>query len=407
MGRVVSISSSTADPAPPPGGPCVLLNHGEAFLKGRNKRAFIDRLHENLRVALRGAGGTTWIKLASNVTVLGGEVSQDELVRRARWVIGFHSVQPAVRVPSELPAITDAAVRLAAEACAGRPSFAVQVRRRHKGFAPRSAEIKRLLGARIQQELDLPVDLSRPQLVVSVMIDRSETYVSRVRLPGQGGLPVGSGGRGLVLLSGGFDSPVAAHRAMRRGVQCDFVHFSGAPYTNPNSAYKAYALAHRLNRHQPAGRLYVVALGRVQKELAMAQAGKLHTMTQRRLMLRTASALAAGIDAEALITGDSLGQVASQTLANLSALDDAAQLPVLRPLLGWDKQEIIDAARALGTAEVSMLPDEDCCRVFAPAEATTRAEPTALRRLEQRLDVDEVVRQLLNDVQVMQPGAGG
>lgn len=139
----------------------------------------------------------------------------------------------------------------------------------------------------------------------------------------------------------------------------------------------------------------------------MAQAGKLHTMTQRRLMLRTASALAAGIDAEALITGDSLGQVASQTLANLSALDDAAQLPVLRPLLGWDKQEIIDAARALGTAEVSMLPDEDCCRVFAPAEATTRAEPTALRRLEQRLDVDEVVRQLLNDVQVMQPGAGG
>ena len=132
VGRVVSISSSTADPAPPPGGPCVLLNHGEAFLKGRNKRAFIDRLHENLRVALRGAGGTTWIKLASNVTVLGGEVSQDELVRRARWVIGFHSVQPAVRVPSELPAITDAAVRLAAEACAGRPSFAVQVRRRHK-----------------------------------------------------------------------------------------------------------------------------------------------------------------------------------------------------------------------------------------------------------------------------------
>ncbi|MCX4672983.1 tRNA 4-thiouridine(8) synthase ThiI [Streptomyces sp. NBC_01381] len=389
-------------------GPCVLLKHGEIFLKGRNRHRFTERLHDNLRVALRGIGGSTWIKTAQNVTVLGGQVPRDALVERARRVVGFNSVEPAVRVPSTLDDVTRAGVEALRDLAALGPvrSFAVRARRRDKQFPLKSSEVAAYVGARVKEALPhLPVELKRPEVLLSIEIDRKETYLSWTRLPGLTGLPVGSSGRALVLLSGGYDSPVAGLRAMRRGLACDFVHFSGAPYTNPSSVYKAYALARELNRHQPPGRLHVIALGKAQKQLAVAGAGRLQVVAQRRLMIRTASALAARTGAEALVTGDSLGQVASQTLANMAAVDEAATLPVLRPLLGWDKQEIIDEARAIGTADISVLPDEDCCQLLAPPRVTTRAGLPQLRAVEKRIDLDEVVGVLLDHVQVMLPGA--
>jgi thiamine biosynthesis protein ThiI len=192
---------------------------------------------------------------------------------------------------------------------------------------------------------------------------------------------------------------------MRRGLVGDFVHFSGAPYTNPSSAYRAYAPAREPNRFQPTDSLHVLALGTAQKQLAIAGAGRLQVVAQRRLMVRAASALATRTGAEALVTGDSLGQVASQTLANMTAVDEAATLPVLRPLIGWDKQEIFDESRAIGTADISVLPDEDCCQLLAPPPVTTRAGLPQLRAAERRLDLDDVVETLLEHVQVMTPGA--
>ncbi|ARX80831.1 thiamine biosynthesis protein ThiI [Streptomyces alboflavus] len=387
----------------------MLLKHGEIFLKGRNRHRFTERLHDNLRIALRGIGGSTWIKDTQNVTVLGGEVPLDALVERARRVVGFASVEPAVRVPSTLDDVTRAGVDALRGLLADRPvrSFAVRSRRRDKQFPLTSSQVDVHVGARVKEALpQLTVDLKRPEVLLSVEIDRKETYLSWTRLPGLSGLPVGSSGRALVLLSGGYDSPVAAHRAMRRGLSCDFVHFNGAPYTNPSSVYKAYALARELNRCQPPGRLHVIALGKAQKQLAVAGAGRLQVVAQRRLMVRTASALAARTRAEALVTGDSLGQVASQTLANMAAVDEAASLPVLRPLVGWDKQEIIDEAHAIGTAGISVLPDEDCCQLLAPPRVSTRAGLPQLRAVERRLDLDEVVAVLLDHVQVMVPGDG-
>ncbi|MFI1471084.1 tRNA uracil 4-sulfurtransferase ThiI [Streptomyces wuyuanensis] len=385
-------------------GPCVLLKHGEVFLKGHNRNRFTERLHDNLRVALRGIGGSTWIKTAQNVTVLGGQVPQEALVERACRVIGFNSVEPAVRVPSTVEEITRAAV----EALGGqRPGsgFAVRVKRRDKQFPLTSSQMAGYTGARVLEEIpELHVDLTRPDVVLAIEIDRRETYLSWTRHPGVSGLPVGSSGHALVLLSGGFDSPVAAHRAMRRGLACEFVHFSGAPYTNPASVYKAYALARQLNRYQPPGRLHVIALGKAQKQLAVAGAGRLQVVAQRRLMVRTASELAARSGAQALVTGDSLGQVASQTLANMVAVDEASALPILRPLIGWEKQEIIDEARSIGMADISVLPDEDCCQLLAPPRATTRAGLPRLRAVEKRLDLDEVTEALLDNVRVMLPG---
>ncbi|WP_051715751.1 tRNA uracil 4-sulfurtransferase ThiI [Streptomyces bikiniensis] len=393
--------------APPSADPCVLLKHGEAFLKGRNRHRFTERLHDNLRVALRGVGGSTWIKNAQHVTVLGGQVPQDVLVERARNVIGFTSVEPAVRVPSTLEIITATAVDTlrTLHGSGTVSSFAVRVKRRDKQFPLTSAPMERHLGARIREALPaLSVDLTAPGVTLTVAIDRKETYLSWARHSGLSGLPVGSSGRALVLLSGGYDSPVAAHRAMRRGLACDFVHFSGAPYTNPASVYKAYALARRLNEFQPPGTLHLIALGQAQKQLAIAGAGRLQVVAQRRLMVRTASALAAGTGAEALVTGDSLGQVASQTLANLVAVDEAASLPVLRPLIGREKQEIIDEARAIGTADVSVLPDEDCCSLLAPPRASTSTRVAHVEAVEKRLELDELIETLLASAEVLRPG---
>ncbi|MFF2650765.1 tRNA uracil 4-sulfurtransferase ThiI [Streptomyces sp. NPDC058045] len=394
-----------------PGQPCVLLKHGEVFLKGRNRHRFTERLHDNLRVALRGVEGSTWIKPVQSVTVLGGDAPVEELVERARRVIGFTHVEPAIRIPSTLDEITHHAIaalrRLESESDRDEVrSFAVRTRRRDKRFPLNSSGVDRYVGARIKDALpQLTVSLKRPDVRLSIAVDRGETHLSWRRLPGLTGLPVGSSGRALVLLSGGYDSPVAAHHAMRRGLACDFVHFSGAPYANPSSVYKAYALARELNRYQPPGRLQVIALGKAQRQLSVAGAGRLQVVAQRRLMVRTASVLAARDGGEALVTGDSLGQVASQTLANLAAVDEAAALPVLRPLIGWDKQEIIDEARTIGTAGISVLPDEDCCQLLAPPRVSLRARLPELAAVEKRLDLDELVAALLEHTQVMTPGA--
>ncbi|MGW8557806.1 tRNA uracil 4-sulfurtransferase ThiI [Streptomyces tubercidicus] len=386
--------------------PCVLLKHGEVFLRGRNRERFEERLRNNLRSALRGIGGSTWIQDARSVTVLGGQVPVEELVERAGKVIGFNSVHPAVRVPSTVDDITSAAVEALAALKAERPgiTFAVRARRRDKSFPLTSSRFSAEVGSHIQRALGLPVNLTAPDVELSIEIDRHGSYLSWARHPGQGGLPVGSSGRALALLSGGYDSPVAAYRAMRRGLACDFVHFTGAPYTNASSVYKAYALARELNRYQPAGRLHIIALGRAQKQLAIAGAGKLQVVAQRRLMLRAAGALARDTRAAALVMGDSLGQVASQTLTNMATVDQAAELPVLRPLVGWDKQEIIDEAHRIGTAEISVLPDEDCCNLLAPERVSTRAHVPEVERVERRLEMDELIEELVRSAQCMRPG---
>ena len=210
-------------------------------------------------------------------------------------------------------------------------------------------------------------------------------------------------GRAVALMSGGIDSPVAAYRMMRRGLRCHFLHFSGMPLTGPESIYKAYALVRGLDRFQGGSRLFVVPFGKTQQALASSGADRLQVMAQRRLMLKTAAALAKRLDAAALVTGDSLGQVSSQTLPNITALDDAVRLPILRPLLGWDKTEIMAEARRLGTLSISELPDQDCCTLLTPRRVETRARIDDLRRIEGRLDAEEIAEQLAATAQEYRP----
>ncbi|WP_245940911.1 tRNA uracil 4-sulfurtransferase ThiI [Thermasporomyces composti] len=371
---------------------CVLLKYGELALKGRNRWRFEETLLRNLTNTLADLDGVRIRRRHGVLLVQGAPLPT--LLERAQLVLGVALVNPAVLVKPDMAAIEKTAVELLRDK--RDVTFAVRPRRRWKGFEARSQEIAIRVGDRIRTELGLKVDLTHPDVELGIEVDRYEALLYTEKLPGQGGLPVGVNGRAITLLSGGFDSPVAAYRAMRRGLSTDFIHFSGMPFTGPQSVYKAYALASQLDRFRGGGsRLWVISFGNAQRSLATAGAGKLQVLAQRRLMVRVASRLGARIGAQAVVTGDSLGQVSSQTLPNLVAVEAAAELPVLRPLLGWDKTEIVAEAERIGTAEISKLPDEDCCTLFASPLAETRADVAELEKIESRLELDPLIDDLI------------
>ncbi len=382
--------------------PCVLLKLGEIVLKGRNRQQFERLLQNNIRLALAGVvtGVRLWQRdgvivltpqLESAATPGAAEAAADLIAERMRDVMGVVRVCRAVRVAKDPDAAIEAAVALAR----GRQgSFGVRAKRRDKRFHVSSADLAVAIGSRIQHEQGNAVNLRDPDFVVHVEVDQSEIFVYTDGMPGQGGLPVSMSGRGLVLMSGGIDSPVAAYRMMRRGLYCGFLHFSGMPLTGPESVYKAYALVRQLDRFQHGSRLYVVAFGRAQQRLAASGSGRLQIVAQRRLMLKTAQAIARRARASALITGDSLGQVSSQTLTNITALDEAVSLPILRPLIGLDKTEIMAEARRIATLSLSQLPDQDCCSLLLPRQVETRARIADLHKIEARLDADELADEL-------------
>ncbi|HEY2507518.1 MAG TPA: tRNA uracil 4-sulfurtransferase ThiI [Streptosporangiaceae bacterium] len=405
--------TQTRSPAPGPASaeplhePCVLLKLGEIVLKGRNRQQFEKMLHTNIRNALKETGigvrqwqreGVILLRLEEGTPDL--EAAVATIAERVQDIPGIVRVCRSLRVSKEPEAAADAAVELLAGATG---SFAIRARRRDKRFPMRSSELAAYIGSRVQQAHDLPVNLSHPDRTVFVEVDQHEVFLFTEGLEGQGGLPVGMSGRGLVLMSGGIDSPVAAYRMMRRGLRCDFLHFSGMPLTGPESVYKAYALVRGLDRFQGRSRLHVVAFGKAQQRLASAGAGRLQVVAQRRLMLRTGEVLARRLGGGAIITGDSLGQVSSQTLTNITALDDAASLPILRPLIGWDKTEIMAEARRIRTLAISELPDEDCCSLLTPRSAETKARIDDLRRIEGRLDADDLAEELAAAAQEYRP----
>jgi tRNA uracil 4-sulfurtransferase len=394
--------------------PCVLLKLGEVVLKGGNRQQFERMLQANIRKAMAELGvavrlwqrdGLIVVRIAKDgdapTDPAEAAALVDKLAERARDIMGVARVCRAVRVDKDPEAAMAAAVAL----MAGKSgAFAVRARRRDKRFPLTSTQLAAETGTRVQRAYGYPVNLKHPDSTVCIEVDQREVFVYTEGHTGQGGLPVGMSGRALVLMSGGIDSPVAAYRMIRRGLRCDFLHFSGMPLTGPESVYKAYGLMHQLDRFQGNSRLFVVAFGKAQQKLASSGASRLQIMAQRRLMLKTGEALAARLGAAALITGDSLGQVSSQTLTNLTALDDAVGLPILRPLIGTDKVEIMAEARRIRTLALSELPDQDCCTLLTPRHVETRARIDDLRRIEARLDASDLAEELAAVAQEYRPG---
>jgi thiamine biosynthesis protein ThiI len=270
-------------------------------------------------------------------------------------------------------------------------SFRITARRAFKTFPLSSVELNRLLGAFVLERVGARVDLREPEANIRVDVLPQEAFVYLDRRPGPGGLPVGASGIVVALLSGGIDSPVAAWRMMKRGCRVIFVHFHSVPYLPDVSQAKARALVDRLTTWQYRSRLFLVPFGEIQREVVLSVAPPARVVIYRRLMVRIAEVIGRSSGAQAMTTGESLGQVASQTLANIARIDEAARMPILRPLIGMDKLEITAEAQRLETFEVSIEPDADCCTLFVPMHPATRLTEAEVAEAEAKLDVDRLV----------------
>ncbi len=368
----------------------VLATTNEISLKRGNRRWFERKLTENLRSALADLPVAGLERPAWRVLVTFSEpVEFLEVARRMATVFGINSIMPVQRVGDDLRQLESVlGPRLEGLSPA---TFAVRCTRSDKRFPMTSPEVEREVGQLIKDRTGWSVDLRNPELTVHLLVDGSGVFFWLRKVPGPGGLPVGVSGRGACLLSGGIDSPVAAYLMMKRGMRVDFVHFHSIPRTDPASVEKVHELTAVLNRFQKSARLVTVPLLTVQEQIVSRCPGELRVLLYRRFMLRVAERMAARMRCRALVTGESLGQVSSQTIENLAAVEAVVSLPMLRPLIGFDKQEIIAIARQIGTYEISIQPHTDCCSFLMPDRPATRSSAEQLDEAERELDVAGLV----------------
>jgi len=379
----------------------VVVRMGEITLKKRNRPYFIRQLGRNVRRALHGLDVRN-VELSPNraLVVPGPAFDWPEARERLRRVFGAKNFSLCEVLPWDVDTIRQTVLRVASERTF--ESFRITVQRSDKRFPGTSQELERSLGAAVKAASGARVDLEHPEANFQVEIMPGGAYVHTERVEGPAGLPVGVSGRVVALLSGGIDSPVAAWRLMGRGCQVTFVHFQSFPYLDASSRDKAIALTRLLTRWQYQSRLHVVSFGDVQHQIVASCPPPLRVVLYRRFMVRIAEAIAKRERAEALVTGESLGQVSSQTLSNIATIDAVAALPVLRPHVGSDKDEIIREARALGTFETSIEPDQDCCTLFVPRNPATRSTIAEAEDAERALDVAALVEQGLSTVETLE-----
>jgi thiamine biosynthesis protein ThiI len=372
----------------------LLLRYQELALKGKNRPWFQRHLIRHLHRALAGLGvREIRVPMGRIEVVLGRDSTAAEVRERLKYVFGLANFSTATRVAPQMDALVSGILRdLPAE---NPTSFRVRVRRADKQFSMRTPEIEREIGGRIADERGWTVDLSHPELAIGVEIVPGEAFYHFGKERGAGGLPTGTGGRVVALLSGGIDSPVAAWRMMRRGCKATLVHFHSAPFLSRTSQDKARELARLLTRYQLSAKLQLVPIGEIQRQITLSVPGALRVIIYRRLMLRIAERIALRVNAHGLVTGDVVGQVASQTLENMAVTGAAVQMPIFRPLIGMDKDEITAQAERLETYPISIVPDEDCCTLFTPRHPVTRARRGEIEDAERGLPMNEFIETAL------------
>jgi len=370
----------------------VIIHYQEIALKGRNRPWFVERLLHNLRVATSDLGVQHVRTMMGRIElVLHDDSDWATLRERLSTTFGIANFSKAVHTSSNLDTLGE---RILADLGDRSPeSFAVAARRADKRYPISSPEIEQRIGARIKMARGWRVDLSQPALTVHVEVLRDHAFYYFDKQRGPGGLPIGVGGRVACLMSGGIDSPVAAWRMMRRGCRVQLIHFHGYPFVSSASLEKARELTSVLTRYQHHTRLYHVAFGEIQRRIVVSAPAPLRTVIYRRLMLRIAERLANWEGGRVLVTGESLGQVASQTLENVTVIGRATSMCVLRPLIALDKEEVIADAQRIGTYDISILPDDDCCQLFTPRAPATRTTVSAVDAVEESLPIAELIEQ--------------
>lgn len=379
----------------------MLVRYGEVHLKGQNRPYFLRTLVNAVKNAVREIGGNVWIS-DSRIFVSDAE-DMDECIRRVTKVFGVHSVCPAVEMEKDdFEAVCREAVELM------RPltgTFKVNARRSDKHYPLDSPAINHQVGGCVLKNLpELRVDVHKPDHVLSVEI-RDKAYLYVRCIPAVNGMPMGTNGRACLLLSGGIDSPVAGFMIAKRGVELCCVHYHSFPYTSERAKEKVVELARILSEYCGKIRLYVVPFTQIQMDIHQKCPENYTTLIMRRFMMRIAECVARMDGAQALITGESVGQVASQTMEALGCTDEVVGMPVFRPCIGFDKIEIVERAEKIGTYETSSLPYEDCCTIFTPKHPTTHPKAELIRKAEEALEGEALIASALEGVEVIEVGA--
>lgn len=380
----------------------IMVRYGELSTKGHNKKSFIDRLGDNVRHALHSFNQVKVHAQRDRLHVELNGADYDQVMDRLKLVFGIQNFSPSIRVEKSFDAVAKAAAQMIEEQVDHPITFKIETRRSDHHFELDTFAMNNKLGGYLLDKFPdkLKVDVHHPDLTLRVEIRLNGIFLSSETIKGAGGLPVGTAGKGMMMMSGGIDSPVAAYLAMKRGVSLEMVHFYSPPYTSPQALAKAQQLTERLAKYSGSIRFIQVPFAEIQETVKeKVPEGYLMTV-QRRMMLRLAAALMVKRHGLAIFNGESLGQVASQTMESMLAINDVTSYPVLRPVLSYDKTEIIKIAEEIGTYDLSILPYEDCCTVFTPSSPKTRPNVERARKYEQRLDIEGLMKRSLDGIKI-------
>lgn len=382
----------------------LLIRYGEIILKGLNRPVFEDILMKNIRHALRAFGKLNMSRSQAIIYIKPEEDAQiDAMVPVLQKVFGVVSVVVAYQVQKSMDAIREALVPALTPALAQAKTFKVEAKRSDKRFPLKSPQICEEVGGDILERFPhLTVDVHHPDVTVYVEIRDDSAYLHTGRIPGTRGLPTGTGGRAVLLLSGGIDSPVAGYLMGRRGVKLEAVHFFSYPYTSDRAKDKVLKLASLLSPYLGGIRVHIVPFTDIQLKIREKCPEEHLTLVMRRFMMQISERIAQANDCSALITGESLGQVASQTIGALAVTNDAVSMPILQPLIGLDKDDIVEIARKIGTFETSILPYEDCCTVFTPKHPVTRPKLEKIIRSQSYLDSETLIQAAIDGVEIVE-----
>lgn len=383
----------------------ILVRYGEIILKGLNRPVFEDKLVNNIKKTISGIGKVTLIKSQGRIYIEPVEEGYDfdAAVDKVIRVFGVVSVSRVWKIKSEFEVMKEYALKMVQTLVAekGLKTFKVESRRGNKRFPMESPEISSEMGGHLLENLpSLKVDVKNPDFILYIEV-REYTYLYSEKIPAYGGMPLGTNGKAILLLSGGIDSPVAGWMMAKRGVELEAIHFYSYPYTSERAKEKVIELTKILASYCYQLKLHVVPFTEIQLEINEKCPEDQATIIMRRVMMTMAEKLANSVGAQALVTGESMGQVASQTMQSLAVTNAAVNMPVFRPLIGMDKNEVIEIARKINTFETSILPYEDCCTVFVAKHPKTRPQLEKILLSESKMDITEMMEKAIRDTEVI------
>ncbi len=380
----------------------LLIRIGEVALKGNNRRTFENALSRNMHRALHDLSVDIKKIYGRFFVYLYDEEHFYTAIERLQKIFGIVSISPVENVPLDPAKIQEKAVKVLLQSISTPFSFKVEARRANKNFPLTSPEINQEIGGYILNQIPASkVDVHNPDLILYIEIREEEAYIFHHFYPGAKGLPVGVSGKALMLLSGGIDSPVAGWMGMKRGLEVEALHFHSFPFTSERSREKVIDIAQSLTGYHPKITLHIAGFTEIQKAIHTSCPQSMGITIMRRMMFRIADKLARKRECGALISGESLGQVASQTLESISVISAVTELPIFRPLIGLDKQEIINNAKQIGTYNISIRPYEDCCTVFLPRHPAIKPDLNYTEQIENNLDVSALIENCLNNIETI------